>query len=222
LFSTEKAQPMRFRVLLVFVLMLSVAPMASASVAIGWDLMASRAATANHRQSIVPLALVGSSSSLTKLAIYVIEQLCTIPAAASDTYEALHSGSSPGDSAVLATSLHQSVGSTTWASHQQAVHAFSPAFGIAGSQTGPGLGSSPVGFTFNPTKPTHISLDTSAIAAFHDSIHNLGGAAGSSRDSEQDDALRALVVPEAGSFAIWSLIGGTLLGLLGLGRGRLG
>jgi hypothetical protein len=212
---------MRFPVLLVFVLMLSVAQTASASVAIGWDVLPSRVATANHRQSVVPLTLIGSSSSLTKLAIYLIEQLSSTPAAASDTYEALHSGSSLGDSALLATGLHKPVVSPAWARHQQGVHKFSHTFGNASSQTGPGLGSYPAGFSFNPPQPTHVSLDTLAIADFHHSDHNLGIAAGLGRHREQDDAPRALAVPEAGSIAIWSLIGVTLTGLLRMGRRRL-
>src|SRR5690349_18789450 len=133
---------MRFAMLLVFVLLLSVARTASSSVAIDWGVLTYRAAIANHRQAVVPLALIGSSSSLTKLAIYVVETLSSTPEPPSDKYEALHSGSSLGDSALLATPLHKSVGSPSWANNLQGIHKFSHGFGNAGSQTGPGLGSS--------------------------------------------------------------------------------
>jgi len=108
-----------------------------------------------------------------------------------------------------------------WASPRPGFQEFSHAFETAGNQFRPGLASPPTDFAFTPPRPSHISFDASAIADFHDSSHNLSGTAGIGRPSAPDITPRSLVVPEAGSIAIWTLIGVTLLGLLRMRRGRL-
>jgi len=215
---------MRFHVLSAFAVMLCCTPMASASVAIDWEPRPLRAASqAHHRNGVASLALLSGSSSLTKLAIYIFEQLSNSPAAASEPYKSLHSGDSIGDSALVETPFHKAGAGQAWGTHQAKLHGFSNPFAHVGTQPGSGhAGLQTAGFASAPSPLTPISFETSTVVSIHPANLNVGAATGTGSQSEPEKTPLLVVVPEPSSIAVWSLVGVTLMGVACMRRGRSG